>query len=706
MGKGKYTLSPQFKPLVIGMSNLKRNLAMIFGQEVETVLQHLFCSGWWYVVVPYVCHDSCSIRCISTSPTSSLHLESYKKALPFCLSPYNGIMGKQGSHKSPRPEFQGANSVILGMKDYKITSSDTPSWKRMTGVDCRWHSKTLFLHGLKSYSSKCNSCRGLYVGKKHIRAIVVMFGLLGCLFLLDSLIISFFEFASLQPSTSSNISSEFQGRDSYINNKQSPVYMYGRLLNMASSALAKKEFKQESSNLWVEPYWLASSWEPCAERKVQTNPRKPVNNNGYILVSANGGLNQQRVAICNAVAVASLLNATLVIPKFLYSNVWKDPSQFGDIYQEEYFMNILKDDISIEKELPPHMKSLNVEAIGSKITDADLPKEATSDDYIKIVLPLLLRNRVVHFLGYGNRLGFDPLPSDIQRLRCKCNFHALKFVPKIQQVGSLLIKRIRKFRGRRSMLDTQLLGKFIHNKEDHEATRGSRKYLALHLRFEIDMVAYSLCEFGGGEDERKELQTYRESHFPLFLERLKNSTSISPTNLRKMGRCPLTPEEAALVLAALGFKRGTYIYLAGSHIYGGNSRMEPFTTLYPNVVTKENLLTPTELAPFRNFSSQLAALDFIACASGDVFAMTDSGSQLSSLVSGFRTYYGGAHAPTLRPNKTRLATILRENGKIRWNSFQMRVKKMILEGQRGGIRSYGRSIYRNPRCPQCMCKHH
>lgn len=29
--------------------------------------------------------------------------------------------------------------------------------------------------------------------------------------------------------------------------------------------------------------------------------------------------------ICNAVAVASLLNATLVLPRFLYSNVWKDP---------------------------------------------------------------------------------------------------------------------------------------------------------------------------------------------------------------------------------------------------------------------------------------------------------------------------------------------------------------------------------------------
>lgn len=48
------------------------------------------------------------------------------------------------------------------------------------------------------------------------------------------------------------------------------------------------------------------------------------------------------------------------------------------------------------------------------------------------------------------------------------------------------------------------------------------KYLALHLRFEVDMVAYSHCQFGGGESEGKELQAYRETHFPLLLQRLKN----------------------------------------------------------------------------------------------------------------------------------------------------------------------------------------
>ncbi|KAK8297091.1 hypothetical protein V6Z11_D05G163900 [Gossypium hirsutum] len=629
-------------------------------------------------------------------------------------------MGKQGSPRSARPILQNTNSLFR-TKDYHIRSSsdslgastDPSIGRRILGGDNYWNSKVVLLHGLKDNSGKFTPCKGVYVGKKHtwfgrnVKPIAFILVLMASLFLLDSLMVSIFGSINLQGS-SPTIPSDAHEDDNVvsIHEERPTVQMYGRLLKLASMVLAEKEFKQDSLNFWNEPYHQASKWKPCADKKYRTTPGKPDKSNGYIMVSANGGLNQQRVAICNAVAVASLLNATLVLPKFLYSNVWKDPSQFGDIYQEDYFMRILKDDIDIVKELPPHLKPLDIEAMGTLITDADIVKEAKPDDYITSVLPLLLQNRVVHFLGFGNRLGFDPLPPHLQRLRCKCNFHALKFVLKIQKVGSLLIKRIKKYYAAPRQLDKQLLGDFAPgiSPKQHNIASGPSRYLALHLRFEEDMVAYSLCDFGGGDYEKKELEAYRDVHFPLLIERLKNSKPVSPVELRKLGRCPLTPEEAALVLAALGFKPETFIYLAGSHIYGGSSRMQPFTSLYPNLVTKETLLTSSELAPFKNFSSQLAALDFIACATSDVFAMTDSGSQLSSLVSGFRTYYGDGHAPTLRPNKKRLAAILSENRTIGWNTFEDRVRKMIEEGQRVQLRGSGRSIYRQPRCPECMCR--
>lgn len=54
------------------------------------------------------------------------------------------------------------------------------------------------------------------------------------------------------------------------------------------------------------------------------------------------------------------------------------------------------------------------------------------------------------------------------------------------------------------------------------------RFLALHLRFEIDMVAHSLCEYGGGEEERKVLEAYRAIHFPSLahLEKTKGYYAV------------------------------------------------------------------------------------------------------------------------------------------------------------------------------------
>ncbi|KAL0442631.1 UNVERIFIED_CONTAM: O-fucosyltransferase 8 [Sesamum latifolium] len=380
-------------------------------------------------------------------------------------------MGKQGSPKSPRPGSLSFDASS-GLKEYQLRwnemlkNGDPSLGRRVSGGEYNWD-KPIFVKGFKNDSVKYNASKG---GSA------------------DSLMFSLFD-------------------PSFLEYSPNPSKAYD----------AKKDPEETVSKFWKEQFPQASTWKPCAEKNVKR--AGTVNNHtGFILVSANGGLNQQRVAVCNAVAVASLLNATLVIPKFLYSNVWKDPSQFSDIYQEETFMYTLKDDINIIKELPSHLRSLDLEAIGSLVTDADLAKEATPDEYIK-----------KYFLFYCVMELFISLDLAIDLALTHC----------------LLI-----------------------------------------FRFEVDMVAYSMCDFGGGENETRELQAYREEHFPLLLERLKKMKPLSPAELRNMGRCPLTPEEAALVLAGLGFSRGTYIYLAGSQIYGGKSRMRPIISLYPNVVKR------------------------------------------------------------------------------------------------------------------------
>lgn len=76
-------------------------------------------------------------------------------------------------------------------------------------------------------------------------------------------------------------------------------------------------------------------------------------------------------------------------------------------------------------------------------------------------------------------------------------------------------------------MDTQLFGSNMLDRpfgdKSTDDAGGPSRYLALHLRFEEDMVAYSLCEFGGGDEERRELQAFRETHFPALVARLRNT---------------------------------------------------------------------------------------------------------------------------------------------------------------------------------------
>lgn len=100
---------------------------------------------------------------------------------------------------------------------------------------------------------------------------------------------------------------------------------------------------------------------------------------------------------------------------------------------------------------------------------------------------------------------------------------------------------------------------------------------------------------------------------------------------------------------------------------------------------------------------QLAALDFIACSAADVFAMTDAGSQFSSLVQGYRMYYGEGKRPSIRPNKRRLASIFARNATIEWKDFEHSVRKAIRQNKKVEERPVARSVYRHPRCAECMC---
>lgn len=77
-----------------------------------------------------------------------------------------------------------------------------------------------------------------------------------------------------------------------------------------------------------------------------------------------------------------------------------------------------------------------------------------------------------------------------------------------------------------------------------------------------DMAAHSACDFGGGKAEKLALAKYRQV---IWQGRVWNS-QYNDEELRNQGRCPLTPEEIGLLLAALSFDKNTRLYLASHKV--------------------------------------------------------------------------------------------------------------------------------------------
>jgi hypothetical protein len=57
---------------------------------------------------------------------------------------------------------------------------------------------------------------------------------------------------------------------------------------------------KESPSPWENPLSATTSWKPCAERRIGGISDLPPENetNGYVFIHAEGGLNQQRIAVC------------------------------------------------------------------------------------------------------------------------------------------------------------------------------------------------------------------------------------------------------------------------------------------------------------------------------------------------------------------------------------------------------------------------
>lgn len=379
----------------------------------------------------------------------------------------------------------------------------------------------------------------------------------------------------------------------------------------------------------------------------------------YLLIATSGGLNQQRTGIIDAVVAARILNATLVIPKLDTKSFWKDSSNFSDIFNVDWFISQLANDVKIIKELPPRRGQIWIPYT------MRVPRKCNEKCYLSRVSPVLSKKQAVQLNKFDYRLS-NKLETEYQKLRCRVNYRALKFTDIISGMGEMLVQRIR---------------------------MRSKHYIALHLRFEPDMLAFSGCYYGGGDKERQELAKIRKRWKTLHIR--------DPEKGRRQGRCPLTPEEVGLMLRALGYGRDVHLYVASGEVYGGEKTLAPLKALFPNFYSKDTLASKGELKPFSTYSSRMAALDFIVCDESDVFVTNNNGN-MAKIIAGRRRYFG--HKPTVRPNAKKLYRLFSNRNNMTWEEFASRVRTL----QRGFIGEPqevrpGRGVFHeNPAA--CICE--
>ncbi|KAJ9541603.1 hypothetical protein OSB04_028109 [Centaurea solstitialis] len=432
------------------------------------------------------------------------------------------------------------------------------------------------------------------------------------------------------------------------------------------------------SEIDVNKLWDAADsggWRPSSVPRSHW-PSPPSESNGYLRVRCNGGLNQQRTAICNAVLAARIMNATLVLPELDANSYWHDDSGFHGIYDVHHFIKSLQDDVQIVESIPEIKKNGKTkkikafQAFGShapKILALRPPRDAPISWYTTVALEKMKEHGAIYLTPFSHRLAEEINNPEYQRLRCRVNYHALMFKPHIVELSHKIVDKL----------------------------RSQGHFMSIHLRFEMDMLSFAGCFDIFSPEEQKVLKKYRKENFA--------EKKLIYSERRAIGKCPLTPEEVGLILRAIGFDNSTRIYLAAGELFGGDRFMKPFRSMFPLLENHSTVDSSDELKD--NTQGLLgSAVDYMVCLLSDIFMPTyDGPSNFANNLLGHRLYHGFRTA--IRPDRKGLAPIFVDREKGRTAGFEEAVRRVMLQTNFGGPhkRISPESFYTNS-WSECFCQ--
>ncbi|PPD76687.1 hypothetical protein GOBAR_DD26391 [Gossypium barbadense] len=428
--------------------------------------------------------------------------------------------------------------------------------------------------------------------------------------------------------------------------------------------LVSGNLSEEETEFWKQPD--SNGYRPCLDSTIGYRKRSAKiskEKNRFLVVVAAGGLNQQKNQIIDAVVIARILEAALVLPVLQVNMIWEDESEFPDIFDVEHFKKTLRADVRVVSSLP------SSHLVAKQTIVTQIPY-GVSPFWIRAkFFKQLNQEGVLVLKGLDSKLSKN-LPSDLQKLRCKVAFHALRFSKPILQVGNQLARRM-----------------WIEG-----------PYISLHLRLEKDVWVRTGCRTGLGP-EYDQIITQIQKTQPQYLT---GRVSMSYSQRRLSGLCPLNAFEMARLLKALGAPQSGRFYIAGGEPFGGSKALEPLAAVFPNLVRKEMLARDGELSPFLNSSSALSAIDYIVSFNSDIF-IPSHGGNMGRALQGHRAYMG--HRKSIRPNKRTMLPFF-EDSSISDEEFSSIIRSLHNKSMKPEPRKKQRDndVIAYP-VPECMCRH-